>query len=146
MAKEKFIGVEEKISLPLRRFAVMNSNNQFFKSWGYGRGAQWEDDINNAKIYRNAGGARNLITRYMKDYKKHPVPSLVMFQTDVVLVINDEDRAKKALIKRELAKERQELNNAQWALKHAQETKARAEQEIIKAKKKLEQKKAELNK
>lgn len=147
MAKEKFVGKEVQIEIPLQLFVVVNSDGRFYKSSGWRENYEWTDNINSAKLYKNAGGARGVITRYVQNNKKDTnIPKLGVLTFGTVMLVDQKERTKKAIDKIAIRKEERDLRNAEWSLKHAIDNKARAEEEIRKAKKKLDQKKAELNK
>ena len=140
MAKTKkepvFEGRDELLTNPLKLFAIRNSSGQFYRSkgWSYSGTSRynscWVDDINKAKIYTRAGGARGIVTYFGKAYPQYPAPELVIIETNKVLVVDESARIAKALEKEALRKEREQLDRAEAI-------KAEARRQLIVAQKKL---------
>jgi len=106
----------------LELYAVRNQDGQWFRRRGYGGyGESWTDDIRKATIYQKIGQARSRVTFWATNYPDYGVPQLVKFTVSGAVVLDEEERVKKADEKKKIAKARHEARWAKAQLEQAQQ-------------------------
>jgi len=84
----------------MKLYAIRNKEGKYFKSRGINSiDSRWVDDISKAKIYNKIGTARTIITFYSREFPEYGTPDLIELQVNTLSVIDEEERAKKAIIK-----------------------------------------------
>jgi hypothetical protein len=133
-AKKIFEGTEIQLAKPLIQYAVINENNEFYVNWGYRASApNWTSDINNAKLYKSPGGARNLITSYGKQLPGKILPNLAVISSSGVLVVDETLRVEKAKMRQQKIEDERELCQIKDQIKRAKENEQRAKEDLKKA-------------
>lgn len=112
-------------------YAVRNRDGTFYKTYsksGTGRG--WVKDLATSRVYAKASMARATITRLANEFPKLPIPELVEFHVTEIRVIPQEDRVAESRQKKLIADQQRIERNAQYRIKLAEESVAKAQAEL----------------
>lgn len=121
----------------LKLYAIRNSKGQFYRSKGYsGAGSCWVDDINKARVYGSTGPARSVVTFFTKHYPDYPMPELIKLNIAGFEVMDETERVKKAIEKKEREQAAQEKRAAERAMAEAERKLKEAKDNLDKLKKK----------
>lgn len=129
--------LNEKIK-SLVLYVVVNANGQFFRAKGFsGSGKTWVDDINLARLYAKLGPARSAATFFAKD-PYYAVPDIVKINMgSYEVMVEERERALKAVFKIKKQKEQQKVNNAKYHLDIAERNYKAAAKGLEEAKKNI---------
>lgn len=107
----------------LELYVVKNKEGKYFHSKGYGGyGNQWVDELKRARIYAKIGPARSQVSFWATNYPKYGTPVIVVLTVTASKVLQEDDRVKKAAIKRK----KEKLNNELfWAKENEKGAKAK---------------------
>lgn len=129
--------VQVKFSPALELYIVQNLEGDYFHAIGYGGGGKsWVNDINKAKIYTKIGQARSRVTWFFDNYPNFGIPNIIKLTVNGGVILKEDDRVKKAIKKKEIAKENQKKWAAQHALVQAESDFKKAQANLKKLKKK----------
>jgi hypothetical protein len=105
----------------LELYVVRNQGGKYFRSKGYGGyGSNWVDELQKARIYAKIGPARSQVSFWATNYPKYGTPVIVVLTVAATKVLQEDDRVKKAAIKRQKEKISNELYWANQKLKEAE--------------------------
>lgn len=107
----------------LELYVVRNNEGKYFHSKGYGGyGNNWVDELKGARIYAKIGPARSQVSFWASAYPKYGTPVIVVLTVTASKVLQEDDRVKKAAIKRK----KEKLNNElYWAKENEKGVKAK---------------------
>ena len=107
----------------LELYVVRNQEGKYFHSKGYGGyGNQWVDEFKRARIYAKIGPARSQVSFWATNYPKYGTPVIIVLTVTASKVLQEDDRVKKAAIKRK----KEKLNNElYWAKEKEKEAQSR---------------------
>jgi hypothetical protein len=120
-------------------YAVRNSNGLYFKSYSNSGNKNnihgtWVQDINKARVYRGAGGARTTITYFGKNYPNTHLPELIKLTVSNVEIIDETARVKKVIDKKTMELVKSQERRAKLDLENADRNYKNAQKELEKAK------------
>jgi hypothetical protein len=125
----------KEIKIHLEFFAVRSKTGQYFRAVGFGGGGKhWVDEIGDAKIYAKIGGARGRVTWFAKNYPQYGIPDIIKITATKVEIVNEVERVKKSILKKEEKELKRKKNLAEWNLKQAEEEYKRAGDKLKKLK------------
>lgn len=79
-------------------YAVMNSDDKFLRAKGYGgTGECWIDGVKTARIYTHQSPAKAQVTYWKNHYPEYETPKLVELIISEINIIDQKDRAEKAI-------------------------------------------------
>jgi hypothetical protein len=105
----------------LELYVVRNSGGKYFRSKGYGGyGSNWVDELKKARIYAKIGPARSQVSFWATNYPKYGTPEIVVLTVAATKVLQEDDRVKKAALRRKKEKISNELYWANQKLKEAE--------------------------
>lgn len=105
----------------LELYVVRNKDGKYFRSKGYGGyGNNWVDELKRARIYAKIGPARSQVSFWGTNYPQYGIPEIVVLTVSASKVLVEEDRVKKAFIRRQKEKISNELHWANEKLKEAE--------------------------
>ncbi len=117
----------------LELYVVRNKEGKFFRRKGYGgSGNSWVDDVALARFYVKIGGARAIVGFYASNYPAFGVPDIVKLTASESEVLDETERVKKSLAKKQKAKEEADLRNKKYALDRAQADFEKAKKDLDK--------------
>jgi len=127
-------------------YIVKSKDGKYFRAKGYsGYGQSWVDDIQSAKVYQKIGPARTQVTFWASEYPKFGTPDIIELTVTGSKVLDEGERVKKALIKKQRAKAQSRVNQAFWDYERLCRDKRNYSKEYLeKAKNVLEARKLEL--
>jgi len=131
----------------LELYVVRNKEGKYFRSKGYGGyGSNWVDELKRARIYAKIGPARSQVSFWATNYPNYGTPEIVVLTVAATKVLQEDDRVKKAAIRRQKEKISNELY---WANQKLQEAESRVrhlvdQKALLKAKAEVEKLQAEL--
>ena len=104
----------------LELYVVRNKDGMYLRAKGYnGSGNSWVKDLKDAKIYPKISNARRQVTFWANHYPKYGVPEILVLTVTATTVLKEDDRIKKAIVKREREKLSNELYCAKKKLEKA---------------------------
>jgi len=115
-------------------YAVKSKDGKYLRSKGYsggsgGNGKNWVDEIKKAKVWGKIGAARAQVTWWADNYPKYGIPDLIELRVTEAVVLDEEQRVKDSIRKKEEAKLRREKEWREYELEQAkkklQETQVR---------------------
>jgi hypothetical protein len=105
----------------LELYVVRNKEGKYFRSKGYGGyGSNWVDELKKARIYAKIGPARSQVSFWGTNYPQYGIPEIVVLTVAATKVLQEDDRVKKAAIRRKKEKISNELFWAKEKLKEAE--------------------------
>jgi len=132
----------------LELYVVRNGEGKYFRSKGYGGyGNNWVDELKQARIYAKIGPARSQVSFWATNYPKYGTPEIVVLTVSATKVLQEDDRVKKAALRRK----REKLNNDLfWANEKLEEARKRVQglsdqKAFLSAKNNVEKLQKELN-
>jgi len=131
----------------LELYVVRNKEGKYFRSKGYGGyGSNWVDELKRARIYAKIGPARSQVSFWATNYPNYGTPEIVVLTVAATKVLQEDDRVKKAAIRRQKEKISNELY---WANQKLQEAESRVrhlvdQKALLKAKAEVEKLQTEL--
>ena len=95
-------------------YVVRNKEGKFLRSKGYsGYGECWVSDLKRAKVWTKLGSANAQVTWWASSYPEYEIPDVIPLNTVMGEPLNQDDRVKKAIIKKEI----RNLEGKIWTLK-----------------------------
>jgi hypothetical protein len=115
-------------------YAIKNYQGKWFKRVGRGRwgGRNWQDELKDATVYTKISTARQIITTYANWQPNLPSPSLVKIALGEPEIVDETARVEKA-------KQRKATQKLRREVKYKEYQRQRAEENLQRAKKKLEE-------
>lgn len=118
--KEEFI-VKRTETLDLNFYTVRSQDGRWLRAKKHGynsldHGRSWTDDLTEAKIYSKPGPAKSQITFWANNYPTFGVPDLVQITTGVCLFLDQENRVKDAIKKKEIASAKRKVETITYRI------------------------------
>ena len=122
--------------IKLELYVVVNQEGKFFHAIGYGGvGKSWVDTLDKAKIYTKIGQARSRVTWWFTNHPKFGRPQIIKLTATGTEILDEEERLKKAVEKKETTKAKTKAMWAEHNLKCAEERLKEAQRELDRLKK-----------
>ena len=113
--------MSDRIEIYMEFFAVKSYDGKYFHNVGYSHyGKTWVDDLSKAKIYGKIGQARARVTWFSQHHPEYPMPVIVKIIANEAIILNEEERVKNAILKKEEKRLIREKHFADAALKNAE--------------------------
>ena len=131
----------------LELYVVRNKQGQYFRNKGYGGyGSNWVNELKKARIYPKIGPARTQVSFWATNYPEYGTPDILVLKVSVIQVVQEEDRVKKAALKR---KKEEISKQLYWAKREQEKAEIKVRQlsdqkEALLAKQKVEKLEEEL--
>lgn len=132
----------------LELYVVKSRDGKYFRAKGFsGSGESWVDSITKAKIYPKLGPARTQVTWWADRFPDYGVPSIIVLTVTGTRVLDESDRVKKSIFKKNKAELDRKLHWASQRLNnilsnpksYSENEKTRAEKEVSTLKSQLTQ-------
>jgi len=120
MSTDKFIVIKEE-EVELNFYTVRSKDGKWLRAKKHGynsldTGKSWTDNITEARIYTTPRGAKGQVTFWARNYPQFGVPDLVQITTGKCLYLDQEERTKKVIRKREIENAEREIDSCKYYL------------------------------
>lgn len=91
-------------------YVVRSKDGKYLRSKGYsGSGESWVDSLLKAKVWTKIGSANAQVTWWTSNYPKYGIPDVIPLTATLGEPLNQDERVRKALKKKNLAKAERDL-------------------------------------
>lgn len=106
----------------MKLYAIRNKEGKYFRPIGRnGRGQNWQETLEKAKLYSKIGTAKAQISWWYKNYPSYGCPDLIVFELGLGRVEDVKTETELKIVKAKTKKLKDELQYKRWqqsALEH----------------------------